>query len=152
MVREASDADVDNIRQCLATAFEPFRAQYTRRGFADTIPSVASLVRRLAEMTLFVAEANGKLVGTIGCKKCNEQDGHLRGMAVLPEDQGSGVAANLLAAAEAELKRQGCTRVTLDTTEPLQRAIRFYEKNGYRPSGRVSDFFGMGLYGYVKQL
>ena len=35
---------------------------------------------------------------------------------------------------------------------PLQRAIRFYERNGYRPSGRVADFFGMPLFEYVKPL
>ena len=145
-------ADVENIRKCLAAAFEPFRTQYTRGGFFETVPSAANLVRRIADMTLFLAETDGQVVGTIGCNKCNDQEGHLRGMAVLPEYQGSGVAANLLAAAEAELKRQGCTRVTLDTTEPLQRATRFYEKHGFRPSGRVSDFFEMRLHEYVKQL
>jgi len=151
-VRQASKSDVEDIRHCLAAAFEPFRAQYTRGGFFDTVPSAANLVRRIADMTLFLAEANGKVVGTIGCNKCYDHEGHLRGMAVLPEYQGSGVAASLLAAAETELKRQGCTRVTLDTTEPLQRAIHFYEKYGFRPSGRVSDFFGMRLHEYVKQL
>jgi putative acetyltransferase len=73
-------------------------------------------------------------------------------MAVLPEWQGSGVARALLHAAETELRKNQCERVTLDTTEPLQRAVRFYEKHGFRPSGRVSDFFGMPLYEYVKLL
>ena len=73
-------------------------------------------------------------------------------MAVLPAWQGAGVAALLLDAAERELRAQHCSRVTLDTTEPLQRATRFYEKHGYRASGRVSDFFGMPLYEYAKVL
>jgi len=98
-VRQASKADVENIRKCLAAAFEPFRTQYTRGGFFDTVPSAANLVRRIADMTLFLAEADGQVVGTIGCNKCNDQEGHLRGMAVLPEYQGSGAAARLLAAA-----------------------------------------------------
>jgi len=34
----------------------------------------------------------------------------------------------------------------------LQRAIRFYTKHGFSPSGRVTDFFGMRLYEYVKLL
>jgi DNA-binding transcriptional MerR regulator len=42
--------------------------------------------------------------------------------------------------------------VTLDTTEPLTRAIRFYERQGYSPSGRVTDFYGMKLYEYRKAL
>jgi ribosomal protein S18 acetylase RimI-like enzyme len=42
--------------------------------------------------------------------------------------------------------------VTLDTTRPLQRAIRFYERHGYRQTGRVSDFYGMELIEYAKEL
>ena len=38
------------------------------------------------------------------------------------------------------------------TTEPLERAMRFYEKHGYRRSGRVTDFFGMTLHEWVKSL
>jgi len=51
-----------------------------------------------------------------------------------------------------ELRLSGCVRITLDTTEPLERAMRFYEKNGYRRSGRVSDFFEMPLIEYQKTL
>jgi GNAT superfamily N-acetyltransferase len=79
-------------------------------------------------------------------------EGHLRGMAVLPGWQGTGVADRLLAEIEAHLKRQGCTRITLDTTEPLERAMRFYERHGYSRSGRISDFFGMRLLEYHKYL
>jgi hypothetical protein len=42
--------------------------------------------------------------------------------------------------------------VTLDTTWPLQRAIRFYERQGYAATGRETDFFGMPLYEYAKPL
>jgi len=56
------------------------------------------------------------------------------------------------ACAEAHLRQQGCARITLDTTEPLRRAMRFYEKHGYRPSGRITDFFGMPLHEYVKAI
>jgi hypothetical protein len=42
--------------------------------------------------------------------------------------------------------------VTLDTTAPLVRAIRFYERHGYVRSGAVTDFFGMPLYEFRKGL
>ena len=80
------------------------------------------------------------------------EEGHIRGMAVVAEWQGCGLAAQLLQAAESELRSQGCHRVTLDTTEPLERAMRFYGKNGYRRSGKVDNFFGMPLIEYVKNL
>jgi hypothetical protein len=35
---------------------------------------------------------------------------------------------------------------------PLDRARKFYEKNGYTRTGDVGDFFGMALIEYVKQL
>ena len=43
-------------------------------------------------------------------------------------------------------------RQCLDTTEPLQRAVRFYLRHGFRASGRVTDFFGMPLFEYLKIL
>jgi ribosomal protein S18 acetylase RimI-like enzyme len=55
-------------------------------------------------------------------------------------------------AAEAELAARSCQQITLDTTEPLQRAMRFYESHGYQRSGKVTDFFGMPLHEYVKDL
>ena len=120
---------------------------------ADTVPDREGLLRRMAEMTVLVAEdAGGHVVGTIACKLVTEDEGHLRGMAVLPDWQGAGVAAELLSAVEEELRRRKCRRATLDTTAPLQRAIRFYERNGYRASGRVEDFYGMPLYEYAKAL
>lgn len=79
-------------------------------------------------------------------------EGHLRGMAVRTAWQGAGVAQQLLQSAEEELRSQGCSRITLDTTLPLQRAMRFYEKHGYRRSGRQQDFFGMVLVEYSKEI
>jgi ribosomal protein S18 acetylase RimI-like enzyme len=73
-------------------------------------------------------------------------------MSVLPEWQGKGVADELLIRAEEELRSRACLYVTLDTTEPLQRAIRFYERHGFRATGRVTDFYGMPLYEYSKTL
>jgi GNAT superfamily N-acetyltransferase len=87
----------------------------------------------------------------VACGKASEGEGHLRGMAVRSEWHGAGAAQALLEHAESELRAQGCWRVTLDTTLPLERAMRFYEKNGYRRSGRVTDFFGMRLIEYEKK-
>jgi len=73
-------------------------------------------------------------------------------MAVRPAFHGQGVADRLLEAVEDELRARGCAVATLDTTEPLRRAVRFYERHGYRASGRISDFFGMPVFEYVKRL
>ncbi len=104
-------------------------------------------------MSIFVAiSAAREIVGTIACHTVSPDEGHLRGMAVRPEWQGTGLAAALLHAAETELRNNPCKRITLDTTDPLRRAVRFYEKRGFIKSGRESDLFGMRLYEYVKPL
>jgi ribosomal protein S18 acetylase RimI-like enzyme len=107
--------------------------------------------RRFQEMTVFIAtEKSGEIVGTIACSVVHLEQGHIRGMAILPTAQGRGIAARLLAHAEAHFRKRNCKRISLDTTAPLTRAIRFYERSGFSPSGKVRDFFGMPLYEYVK--
>jgi GNAT superfamily N-acetyltransferase len=150
-IRVAEFTDAEAIADCLRTAFAQHRAEYTPEAYADTVLSSDGVVRRLQEMLLFVAVCDAKIVGTIGYV-ANGSEGHLRGMAVLPDWQGTGVALVLLKSAEAELKKNACGCVTLDTMAPLIRAVRFYAKNGYSVSGRVTDFFGMPLYEYRKLL
>lgn len=152
-IRKATSVDSAGILACLQAAFAPYRSRYTPKAFVDTVLTPGALNTRLAAMSVFVAvSSSGEIVGTIGCQVLGAGEGHIRGMAVLPAWQGSGVAAQLLESVEAELSLQGCTHITLDTTEPLQQAMRFYEKNGFRKSGKISDFFGMPLFEYVKTL
>ena len=146
-------SDAFGILECLRIAFEPYRVQYTPGAFADTVLTPQTIQDRLGRMSVFVAvTADNQMVGTIACAVVNTGEGHLRGMAVLPEWHGRGIAEKLLQSAEAELAARGCSRVTLDTTGPLQRAMRFYEKHGYIATGRTTDFFGMTLHEYVKEL
>jgi len=150
-IRPATESDASAILNCLALAFEPYREQYSAAGFLDTVLTPETLHSRLQSMHILVALSGQKVIGTVSATR-HEREGHLRGMAVLPEWRGADVAAALLTAVEEWLRSQGCKRVTLDTTLPLQAAMKFYEKNGYRRSGSVTDFFGMPLLEYVKEL
>ena len=152
-IRKATEADATAVLVCLRAAFEPYRDHYTADAFADTVLTPETLQHRLASMCVFVAINEDKdVVGTVACSIIGEGEGHVRGMAVLPVWQGRGVAERLLRVAEDELAAGICSRITLDTTEPLQRAMRFYERHGYRRSGKITDFFGMPLHEYGKDL
>ena len=108
---------------------------------------------RLAETCVFVAAGPmGDIVGTVGYQVVGLEEAHIRGMAVLPAWQGRAVAQSLLDAVLTDARSRGCSQATLDTTAPLKRAVRFYERNGFRASGRVADFFGMPLFEYVRPL
>ena len=52
--------------------------------------------------------------------------------------RGTKLGARLLGAAEDEARRRHCVGVWLDTV--TFQAPRFYEKQGYRPFGRLSDY------------
>lgn len=150
-IRRATANDSNGILECLSLAFAPFRESYSEEGFLDTTLTPETITKRLQEMLVLVAVQEGSIIGTIGCK-VDESEGHLRGMAVRPEWQGSPVATELLAVAEQELYNAGCSTITLETTEPLKRAMRFYEKNGFRATGHIGNFFGMLLFKYRKQI
>jgi GNAT superfamily N-acetyltransferase len=152
-IRKAAPQDINGILECLHAAFLPYRPNYTDAAYQDTVLNPDTLRARMNSMWVLVAvnQAN-RVVGTIACEARRRQEGHLRGMAVLPEKQGSAIAQALLLHAESELRRLGCRRITLDTVAPLKRAMRFYERNGFRQSGIVADFFGMPLYEYSKKL
>jgi GNAT superfamily N-acetyltransferase len=152
-IRKAKGEDSPGILACLREAFEEFRERYTREGFLETVLTPTRLGERLEAMSVFVAvNSREQVVGTIASSVVSLEEGHLRGMAVLPSMRGTGIAAQLLRRAEAELAQFRCARVTLDTTEPLLRAMRFYEKHGYRRSGKTKDLFGMLLIEYQKTL
>jgi GNAT superfamily N-acetyltransferase len=151
-IRTAHPADAEHICACLASAFEPFRLLYTPGAYQDTVLSSDAMRRRMLEMTVYAAvSSEHQVVGTIAAET-QSSTGHLRGMAVPPAWHGRGIARLLLAKAEHSLIASGCTRVTLDTTAPLARAVRFYQKHGFAPSGKVCDFYGMPLYEYAKAL
>lgn len=151
-VRRATLADGAEILQCLKEAFAPYRCQYTELAFSDTVLTPETLRKRFSETQVLVAvDDSGQVIGTIAYHVANGE-GHIRGMAVRPERQGCGVAEYLLERVEGDLCELRCQAITLDTTEPLQRAIRFYEKNGFRRTGEIASFFGMELFAYRKAL
>lgn len=152
-IRKATESDAPGILGCLSAAFEGYRSSYTPAGFMDTVLTPETIGRRLEEMVVFVATCEpDHIVGTIACNVVSQDEGHIRGMAVLPAWHGAGVATRLLARAESQLREQHCKWASLETTEPLKRAVHFYENNGFRPSGRTRDFFGMPLFEYLKTL
>ena len=151
-VRKAVPQDVPGVLRCLSEAFEPYRKDYTPAAFLDTVLTSDTLATRLRTMTIFVAgRLDGEIVGTIACRRASESQAHLRGMAVLPTWHGKGIAQMLLETAEAEIRAWGCSRITLNTTKPLERATAFYRRNGFRPTGAERDFFGMPLFEYEKE-
>src|SRR3954466_10319606 len=95
VIRVAERCDSKGILRCLAAAFEPYRMQYSAEAFSETTLNADTLAERMRHMHILVATFNGQVVGTVSAS-CNEEEGHLRGMAVTPEFCGAGLASRLL--------------------------------------------------------
>lgn len=83
----------------------------------------------------WVAEAGGRIVGTLGLLDIGGGQGALRKMFVAADWRGAahGVAAALLAALRGHCAGRGVQAVYLGTTEAFRAAHRFYEKQGFAP-------------------
>jgi hypothetical protein len=84
-IREAAPRDSQGVLDCLRQAFEPYRQCYTDLAFADTVLTPATLQSHQSEMRILVAvEAANRVIGTVAFGVA-DREGHVRGMAVLPE-------------------------------------------------------------------
>ena len=109
---------------------------------------------RLAGAQGFVAELDGRLVGTIavrGPKPAGEAyiadpppplyttpgTAILSQLAVHPDCRGLGLGERLIDAAEAWAREQGFAQLALDTAEPATALRRRYERRGYVTVGGV---------------
>ncbi|HEU4947034.1 MAG TPA: GNAT family N-acetyltransferase [Kribbella sp.] len=93
-----------------------------------------------------VAELDGQLVGYLRLKdKYPFVEGAgilaINGFAVAPAARRLGVGKALLDAAEAEGKRRGARKLTLNVFDTNTAARRLYERQGYTIVGRARDEF-----------
>jgi N-acetylglutamate synthase-like GNAT family acetyltransferase len=81
----------------------------------------------------WVAEQDGKIVGTIALKDIGNKQSALRKMFVAPHARGKaqGVAHALLVRLLAHARQQGVRDIYLGTTDAFVAAQRFYERNGF---------------------
>jgi hypothetical protein len=93
-VGRATGEDAPQILACLRAAFEEYRRLYTPAAFLDTVLTPETILVRLAKFFVFVAVSDSsEVVGTIACNIVNAEEGHIRGMAVLPGLRCTGIAA-----------------------------------------------------------
>ena len=106
----------------------------------------------MVHMKVYVAiTSNGEIVGTIA-SGMKEKRVTCEAWLFALDGKGAVLLNSCFIQPRTIYSPAGCKRVTLDTTAPLERAIRFYRKNGFVPTGGVTDFFGMPLYEYAKPL
>jgi putative acetyltransferase len=80
-------------------------------------------------------DAAGRIVGTAALRRTGPASGELRKMFLLPEARGNGLGRALLDAVLAAARARRLERLTLTTRSRYDRAIRMYERTGFRLVG-----------------
>jgi len=129
-VRRATVEDAAAISRLLLAAFGAIRERYTDDGFADVTPNEQIIAERFEEGALWVAEVDGRVVGSVSLIK--EPEGlYVRSMAVLPQFQGRGIGHKLLDTLDEYAAGTGVNRIFLYTLPFRLGARELYEKHGY---------------------
>ncbi|HET9496302.1 MAG TPA: GNAT family N-acetyltransferase [Chloroflexia bacterium] len=151
-IREAAPADAPAIASVLYNSFLAHRAAYTAPAFAATTPGAHTVAARMDEGPAWVAMLNKVIVGTVAAAP-RDEGLYVRSMAVLPEARGHRIGELLLEHVERYAREQGCKRMYLSTTPFLDRAIRLYERWGFRRDDTgPHDLHGTPLFTMVKTL
>jgi len=145
-IRLAESDDAPAIALLLAAAFAEYLPLYTRKGYAATAIRPEEIVRRIEEGPVWVSIIGGLIVGTVSVVQKGESL-YLRGMAVLPVARGQGIGELVLVQVEKFAAFKGVQRLFLSTTPFLDRAIRLYERFGFRRTSEgPHDLFGTPLF------
>jgi ribosomal protein S18 acetylase RimI-like enzyme len=75
----------------------------------------------------------------------NPPTAHIDSIAVLPGHQHRGIGTRLLQSFLTEVRRRGCTRVTLEVSTANVTGLAFFAGHGFRQMRRLPDYYGKGL-------
>lgn len=141
-VREALPADAEALG---AVHYRAWMETYT--GLIDPVylqsmsaEKSAAMFRKQSCREILAAEADGRVVGFCGYGVARDADapagfGEIRGIYVLRAYQRCGIGKSLLASAAEALRAQGFRKAYLWVLRENDRAIRFYERNGFQFDG-----------------
>jgi mycothiol synthase len=135
-LRLASAADLPAVAAIRAAAFESPAAQTleeTRFAFDE------------ADSRLYLAEAAGEAVGTIGAI-VDDEGVYLRALGVPPELQGRGYGRAILSGTVALMLAEGHTHLALDVATENRNALSLYQSCGFVETNRY-DYYAVDLVG-----
>lgn len=151
-IRLADASDAETIATVLYESFVEYESLYTPKGFAATSITSEEIVNRMREGPVWVAVRNEVIVGTASVVPKDESL-YLRGMAVLPTARGQRTGELMLAQIEIFAVTEGLHRLFLSSTLFLDRAIRLYERFGFRRTGEgPHELFGTPLFTMEKAM
>ena len=152
--KEAQIHEINDIHLVLSKAFEPYKKDYTNGAFNATVLTSTDIQNRIIDQKyeIFVVVIDEHIIGTVSLSKKDQDQLHVRSMAVHPDYQKRGIGLFILKKINELAKRKDIKTISLDTSKPLKKAIKFYKKFGFEFTGVTKNFYGVEIYEMIKKL
>ena len=129
MIRQCDNKDFDSIYSIINEAAQVYRGVIPEERWKEPYMSGDELQREIDEGVLFWGYQEGaELVGVMGIQHVQDVT-LIRHAYIRPANQNQGVGGKLLS----ELRTHTDRQILIGTWAAAVWAIRFYEKNGFRP-------------------
>ena len=153
-IRPADISEIKNIHNLLLESFMPYKKYYTESAFNATVISTDEITKRIknTEFCVLVALFKNKITGTASLHQRNKKSLHINTMAVDPRYQNKGIGLQLLQYISDVAKQKNLQQLSLETSKPLEKAIKFYKKFGFKKTGKIRDYFGIEIFEMIKPL
>jgi GNAT superfamily N-acetyltransferase len=137
VIRPARDGDADEIIEIVSGCWREYPGCVV--DIDGEAPELLSIATHCAGRggAVWVAEADGKVVGLACAYPLADGAWEMAKIYVARAHRGSGIAHDLLTAAEHFARTHGATRGKLWSDTRFDRAHRFYEKRGYVRAGPI---------------
>ena len=115
-----------------------------RYGSDDHEPGAAPSAADI-DVFLIALSPDGRAIGCGALRRLDAASAEVKRMYVEPASRGSGLATALLRTLEERARDRGWTTLRLETGPAQPDAIRFYEREGYRPIPLYGVYVGSDL-------
>jgi len=133
-LRPARDTDGAALAELIAACFAEYEGCVFDWSEFPELAAIATHFER-GQGRLWVAAADGRIVGSLGARPAGEDGVELLKVYVAAPWRGHGLAAVLLDAASGFARERGATRLELWSDTRFTRAHGFYAKHGFTPTG-----------------
>ena len=147
VVRKARDKDIPGYIDCYSKVWKSFRGILPERYVEGIIkeagqpsfPKKISSAIMNPDRILLVAENKGEIVGHAQGRVNRGGYSWLGFIGVVPENRRQSIGKTLLTGFITESRKNGCTKVSLDTAPCLKPAIKLYADMGFVPEGYMRN-------------
>jgi predicted N-acetyltransferase YhbS len=130
-------SETDSLEELLSLVRGVFAALAIDPPSSMTRETIDDMRRRAATHEIFVARADGRLIGSVFCEK-QERALYLGRLAVRREWRSRGIGGALLAAAISHARTLGLDAITLRSRTALTANVAFFRRHGFKIVGEKS--------------